>query len=144
LCDCLGLWQHNAGDNYNCTWSSCHPTGVPAALPDLHCICTDPYVLTIQDQAHCVLGCLHGGTFDANRAACLCPTGWSGTVCSIPVQYDVAITNNATGGSNGTSGGNVTVPVYPTNNGTQVVSNITTPVTNVTAQPGTGTNLCPQ
>jgi hypothetical protein len=63
------------------------------------------------------------------------------------VQYDVITNVNVTvgaGGSNGTSGGNITVvPLYPTNNGTQVVGNITTPVTNVTASPGTGTSLCP-
>jgi hypothetical protein len=123
LCDCLGLWQHNANDNYNCTWSSCHPGGVPAALPNLLCVCSQPYVITVVDQSHCVLTCLNGGIYSPERAACSCASGWQGTTCTTQVPYALnqtdtgflnatvplpVIQNNATVG-NSTSGGNTTL-----------------------------------
>jgi hypothetical protein len=118
-CNCSGLWRNNPYDGYNCTTSTCHPTGTPAADPNRFCLCSSGFVPLPPENAQCVSSCNNRGVFDVARGACLCQSGFAGNLCEAIAPFlnttatlNVSTGSNVSGPSNTTSDF-TTIPTPP-------------------------------
>lgn len=59
------------------------------------CVCRDGYsgatCQTVQDNAGCAGGCLHGGTCDSVRGSCVCTEPWIGTNCDAKDEAEICL-----------------------------------------------------